>query len=202
LPYPGRRRGWAGLTSWVNAVSGPKITKAALCGPAFEEFFRDAYRPLLRDVVFAGWNPQEAEDAVSDALEEVLERWASIENPRAYARRAAISNLIKNKERGQARTQMRQIQRGDVPPEHYLDPGLLVWEQHEWVKQLLESLPPAQREVVAYMVDTFSQQEIALLLGKTEAAVRQNLRAARRRLAEYLAPTHGDKGVGSPGEEA
>ena len=34
--------------------------------------------------------------------------------------------------------------------------------------------------------DMFTAQEIAYLLGKTEAAVRQNLRAARKRLAGSL----------------
>ena len=82
---------------------------------------------------------------------EVLQRWDSIGNPRAYARRAAISNLIKDKERGLKRIQERLIQRGDVPPEHDLDPDLLVWEQREWVRLLLKSLPPAQQEVLACM---------------------------------------------------
>ena len=29
--------------------------------PTFEEFFRDTYQPLVRDVIFAGWDPDEAE---------------------------------------------------------------------------------------------------------------------------------------------
>ena len=155
--------------------------------PGFEEFFRDAYRPLVRDVIFAGWNPDEAEDAVSAAMIEVLQRWDSIGNPRAYARRAAISNLLKDKERGLKRVRERLIQRGDVSPEHDLDPDLLVWEQREWVRLLLKSLPPAQREVLACMASMFTQQETAERLGKTEAAVRQNLHAARKRLTKYLA---------------
>ncbi|HMH90226.1 MAG TPA: hypothetical protein VK586_03985 [Streptosporangiaceae bacterium] len=57
----------------------------------FEELFRDAYQALLRDAIFAGGNPHEAEDAVSAALEEVLRRWDRIDNPRAYARKATIS---------------------------------------------------------------------------------------------------------------
>jgi RNA polymerase sigma factor (sigma-70 family) len=161
--------------------------KASLPVPAFEEFFRGAYQLLIRDVIFAGGNPHEAEDAVSAAMAEVFQRWDQIRNPRAYARRAAISNLIKNKERGSRRIMDRLIQRGDVPLEYDLDPGLMVWEQQEWVAILLKSLPPAQREVLACIVDTFTQQEIAQLLGKTEAAVRQNLCAARKRLMSYLA---------------
>ncbi len=41
---------------------------------AFGEFFRDVYRPLVRDVIFAGGDPHEAEDAVSAAMVEVLQR--------------------------------------------------------------------------------------------------------------------------------
>jgi RNA polymerase sigma factor (sigma-70 family) len=153
----------------------------------FEDLFRDAYRGLLRDAIFAGGNLHEAEDAVSAALEEVLRRWDRIDDPRAYARRATISILIKNKQRGQQRVRDRMIQRGAYLTEHDLDPGLTVWEEQEWVMQLLESLPPAQREVLACLVDMFPRKEIAELLGKTDAAVRQNLCAARTSLVSYLA---------------
>jgi RNA polymerase sigma factor (sigma-70 family) len=155
----------------------------------FEELFRDAYQALLRDAIFAGGSPHEAEDAVSAALEEVLRRWDRIDNPRAYARKATISILIKNKERGQERLRDRIIERGEYPIEQDTDPGLTVWEEQEWVLQLLESLPPAQREVLACMVDLFPRKEIAQLLGKTDAAVRQNLCAARKSLVSYLAAT-------------
>jgi RNA polymerase sigma factor (sigma-70 family) len=153
---------------------------------AFGEFFRDAYQPLVRDVIFAGGQPHEAEDAVSAAMVEVLQRWDAIQNPRAYARRTAINNMIKSRQRGLQRISERLIQRGEVPPEGDEDPGLLVWEQQEWVTLLLKSLPVAQRQVLACMVDMFTAQEIAQLLGKTEAAVRQNLCAARKRLAGCL----------------
>jgi RNA polymerase sigma factor (sigma-70 family) len=89
------------------------------------------------------------------------------------------------------RIRERLIQRGDVQPEHHLDPGLAAWEQQEWMTLLLKALPPAQRKVLACMIDTFTLQEIAQLLGKTEAAIRQNLCAARKRLRSYLADTGG-----------
>lgn len=170
-----------------RAARRRRLPLPAVPADAFEELFRSAYQPLLRDAIFAGGNPQEAEDAVSAALAEVFQRWDSIDNPRAYARRATISILIKNKQRGQQRLRERLIQRGEVPAEQDLDPGLAVWEQQEWVIQLLESLTPAQREVLACVIDMFTRQEIAQLLGKTEAAVRQNLHAARKSLSSYLA---------------
>jgi RNA polymerase sigma factor (sigma-70 family) len=176
------------VTGGTAGIPGSAQMPAARAhGGAFEDLFRGAYQSLVRDAMFAGGNQYEAEDAVSAALEEVLRRWDSIEDPRAYARRAAISNLIKNRQRGQRRLQARMIQRGDYQPERDLDPGLTVWEEQEWVMQLLDSLPPAQREVLACMVDMFTPQEIAQLLGKTEAAVRQNLCAARKSLTSYLA---------------
>jgi DNA-directed RNA polymerase specialized sigma24 family protein len=75
-----------------------------------------------------------------------------------------------------------------------------VWEQREWVRLLLKSLPPAQREVLACMASMFTQQETAQRLGKTEAAVRQNLCAARKRLARCLAEMD-DPQAGTAGEE-
>jgi RNA polymerase sigma factor (sigma-70 family) len=157
----------------------------------FAEFFRSAYQPLLRDVIFVSGNLQEAEDALSAAMLEVLAGWDRINNPRGYARRAAISHLIKNKQRGLKRTQHRLIEQGQVPATHGLDPGLSAWDEQEWVTQLLKSLPSAQREVLACMIDQFSRKETAQILGKTEAAVRQNLRAARKKLVAFL--TEGDR---------
>lgn len=153
----------------------------------FENFYRSSYRLLLRDVIFAGGNPHEAEDALSAALVDVFQRWDRIVSPYAYARRAAISNLIKNRQRGLPRVRDRLIEHGAVPGAQEQDLALTAWEDQEWVMQLLDSLPEAQREVLACMIDELTRQEIAQLLGKSEAAVRQNLCAARARLASWLA---------------
>lgn len=163
-----------------------KRLKAMPAEQDFAEFFRSAYRPLLRDIIFVSGNPHEAEDALCAAMLEVLDRWDRIDNPRGYTRRAAISNVIKNKQRGLSRIQGRLIEQGQLPAAHGLDSGLSAWEEQEWVTQLLKSLPRAEQEVIAYMIDQFTRREIAQLLGKTEAAVRQNLRAARKRLTAFL----------------
>lgn len=164
-----------------------RLPAAKAHADAFTDLFKDAYQVLVRDVICAGGNPHEAEDVVNTALEEVLRKWDKIENPRAYARKAAINHLIKNRQRGQQRIRARMIERGDYRLERYSDPGLTVWEKQQWVMQFLEPLPPAQREVLAYMVDEFTPKEIAQLLGKSEAAVRQNLCTARKTLISYLA---------------
>lgn len=66
------------------------------------------------------------------------------------------------------------------------DPELTVWEDTEWVEHLLGKLPPAQREATDGIVAGWRQSEIALLLGKTPAAVRKNLQLARERLQAEL----------------
>jgi len=79
--------------------------------------------------------------------------------PIPSVRRAAINYAIKNRQRGLLRITERLVERGDVPLEGDLDPGLLVWEQQEWVTLLLKSLPLAERQVLACVVDAFRPQE-------------------------------------------
>jgi RNA polymerase sigma factor (sigma-70 family) len=179
----------AGRASARVAGEGAVTSRTALPPDGFCDFFRTWYRPLVRDVIFAGGHHDEAEDAVSVAMTEVFQRWDTIENPQAYARRVAINYAIRNRQRGLLRITERLVERGDVPLEGDLDPGLLIWEQREWVTLLLKSLSPAERQVLAFVVDAFRPAEIAQLLGKTEAAVRQNLHTARKRLARRLGET-------------
>jgi RNA polymerase sigma factor (sigma-70 family) len=179
-----------------NAAVGDSLPQSApKMPPATEEFYRKTYPRLLRYAIFvASGNVHDAEDAVSAALLEVCSRWEKIENPAAYARRVIINNLSKGMQGGLRRTCERQIQRGDYPRPSQ-DPNLTVWEDWEWVMQLLRSLPPAQRKVLACMIDEASTREIAELLGKTDATVRQNLHAARTRLKHHLAQRGGPMSV-------
>jgi RNA polymerase sigma-70 factor (ECF subfamily) len=160
-------------------VASP-IARPRRAPAGFEEFWRAAYRRLLAAVMYAGAAEDVAHDAVAAAMEEVLRRWDSIDDPFAYAQRAVVTHFIKD-EMGPRRVAGRVIARGAVAGE-YEDSRLTLWEDGQWVGQLLASLPAAQRDVMALIVDEFGPAEVARLLGKNPAAVRQNLRAARRRL--------------------
>jgi RNA polymerase sigma factor (sigma-70 family) len=156
----------------------------------FEKFFKDAYRTLRAAALYAGATWDEAEDAVATGMAEVWRRWNKIDNHLAYARLAVNHALVK-----EAVKHRRVI--GDVTDPDELkcdrrgesddDPRLSVWEDREWVMALLQSLPPAQRAVMACIVDEFTPAEVAELLGRTPTAVRQNLCAARQRLKQALA---------------
>jgi DNA-directed RNA polymerase specialized sigma24 family protein len=125
---------------------------AQLSNAEFEQLLREIFRPLVGMALsLYGITPEEAADAAEAALKEVLQRWATLDNPRAYAYRATRSNVLKIK-RTQARHDralLRKIRRGDFQPEAHADPGLMEVEYRQWVMSMLDSLPRAQREAVA-----------------------------------------------------
>lgn len=168
----------------ASAVAIPRVAQQAPAG--FERFFRENYRQLCRFAQYLGFTESQADEAVAAAMREMLRRWAEIKDPTAYARRAVVHNAIKAKERGDLgnldRIRDRMVERRTAPPEAGEDPDMVAWENEQWVIQLLESLSPAQREVVEHVVNGFTPTEIAELLGKSPAAIRQRLHAARERL--------------------
>jgi RNA polymerase sigma-70 factor (ECF subfamily) len=127
----------------------------------------------------------QAQDAAAEACADLFSRWGGVEHPYAYARTAAVRVVIKARERGDERLRHRLAQQGGVA-EGREDPGLTAWEDREWVVSLLCELPPAQREVMSWVVDEFTPAEVALLLGRTPAAVRRALADARARLKREL----------------
>lgn len=150
----------------------------------FEQFWKDNYKKLLVIAMVNGAALHEAHDVADAAMEEVLRRWYYIEYPAAYAKRAVVSNLIKLRTRPRNLVS-RLVVCGEVADD-YDDADLTIWEDREWVDQLLSRLPPAQREVMDLTIKEFDPAEIAKLLGKNPAAVRQNLCAARQRLKRML----------------
>ena len=161
----------------------PEAGQPAPPPAGFIAFFRAEYRKLMVTAMSVGATRAEADEAAAAAMEEVLRRWDQIDTPLAYGKRAALSNFFKEKERGLDRIRQRLQQGCEARRDGAAGAGLSVWEDKQWVIQILGSLPPAQREVLALVVDGLTPAEIALHLGKTAAAVRQNLCAARARLA-------------------
>lgn len=206
----GRDRGRpVGETENVAAqavASTPALLRAAGELAAFEAFYRQNYRLLVKIAMYVGAAGDDAEDAADEAMTEVFRRWAEIRNPLAYARRAVVTHFLKGRERGLSRVRSRLRERGEGRQEGREDPGLIVWEDEQWVSQLLRSLPSTQQEVMALVVDEFSPTEIAALVGRNPSAIRQNLAAARRRLEQALeedaAGQHADKVATALREEA
>src|SRR2546429_8267796 len=101
-----------------------------------ELFSRRHYRQLMKVVMAAGATPDEAYEAVDQTMEELVRRWHKIEYPSAYARRAVMTNFIKRRKRDrEGLTHM--IQGGHVCPEADDSREMNVWEDDQWVTQLL-----------------------------------------------------------------
>jgi RNA polymerase sigma-70 factor (ECF subfamily) len=152
----------------------------------FPTFFRSAYRELLKTAMYTGATKHEADEATAAAMREVLRRWGELNDPLAYARRAVVSNFIKENTRNLDRIRRRQVEQHAGTAEGRTDLNLTVWEDREWVLQMLRSLPPGQRAVMAFVVDGFTPTETSTLLGRSPAAIRQSLHDARVRLKAAL----------------
>ncbi|MEV5561199.1 RNA polymerase sigma factor [Nonomuraea wenchangensis] len=150
-----------------------------------EQFFRDHYRLLMKVARMHGATAQEADDAVGMTMIDLWQRWHAINNPKAYACRAVISNFIKN--RNQANRESERLLRTQAPPmEADWDFRMTLWEDREWVEQMLDQLPPVQREVMACYLEGLASVEIGEYLSKSPATIRKNLQFARERLKQII----------------
>jgi RNA polymerase sigma factor (sigma-70 family) len=137
----------------------------------------------------AGATLEEAEDAVSKTLTEMLRIWPVPGHPLRYARKAVVHNFIKDKTRGTARVACRLVERGHVTPhEGAEDQRLAAREGHEWTESVLSELTGAQREVMQLVAGGLSHEEIAEAIGKSGDVVRRRLSDARARLVKILNP--------------
>jgi RNA polymerase sigma factor (sigma-70 family) len=145
---------------------------------SFDDFFRGQYRQTVRFVMRVGATPEEAEDAAQTAMAEVFRCWASLTNPAAWARTAAVRTYINtvSRDRVGRRLTERMVQ------ESVLSSEVDETEQHQWVVQQLRGLPAAQLEAMAFAFDGYQPIEIAALTGKDAQTIRSNLREARKRL--------------------
>jgi RNA polymerase sigma-70 factor (ECF subfamily) len=153
-----------------------------------EVFYGTEYRKLVKILRVMGATKEEAEDAAQRALEYIFKRSRSTQDPidnlDAYACRAAIRFFIKERQHDRGR-QPREIEGGHLTLPAYLDDELTAWEDKQWVEHVLESLTPAQRDVIRLVLEGASNMEIAEKLGKNDATVRQHLHNARDQLKEH-----------------
>lgn len=151
-----------------------------------EAFFHDHYRYFLVAAMALGATVDDAYEAVQAAVADMLERdtWSRLtRNPRAWVRKAVRHAYYDQQEK---RRRSREIESLPPPSGSYQGGSPNVWEDWQWVGQMLSTLPPAQREVFELVLAELDAKEIADLLGKTPATIRQNLAHARRRLRTNL----------------
>lgn len=165
-----------------QAVPAPRPDSRA----DLEAFLNGYYRYFLMAPMAVGATLDDAYEAVQAAVADMLEKdtWSRLtRNPKAWVRKAVRHAYYDQQEN---RRRRREIENLPLPSGSYPDGSPNVWEDWQWVAQMLSTLPPAQREVFELVLAELDAKEIADLLGKTPAAIRQNLAHARRRLKANL----------------
>nr|WP_042197496.1 sigma-70 family RNA polymerase sigma factor [Kibdelosporangium sp. MJ126-NF4]CEL23001.1 WhiB-type transcriptional regulator [Kibdelosporangium sp. MJ126-NF4]CTQ90141.1 WhiB-type transcriptional regulator [Kibdelosporangium sp. MJ126-NF4] len=156
---------------------------------AFTEFYCAEVKPLVRFVMKIGATEHEAADAAQAALIQAWTDWDSIHTtPRAWARTVATREF--HRLRAGPETPHEAIP--DRPELLSPESVVIISERTRAALDMLNTLPPVQREVLAWKADGFTIAEIAQGTAcRTEAAVRKNLQRARASLRALLAEGEG-----------
>ncbi|MGW4725455.1 RNA polymerase sigma factor [Streptomyces sp. NPDC004291] len=166
------------------ATAPPARPRTAAQHPGdFAAFYTTEMTRVTVFLMNLGASPYEAADATHEAFLIILpDKWRTLEHPRAYLRTVAY------------RKYLQQITSRALPTDPVPDrPGgtcpvelLVLSDEQQHLLDLLATLPPAEREAMAWKLDGFSHEETAAFLGKNPAAVRQAYGRARTRLKKAL----------------
>jgi RNA polymerase sigma-70 factor (sigma-E family) len=148
-----------------------------------ERFLAERGGHLLRAAVLLTGSREAGEDLVQAALERLLPRWRTIEDPEGYLRRT-IYNLAADGWRRRFRWRARVALLGSGALSSAPDGSVRV-EQRDELVRLLVRLPPAQRAaiVLRYWED-LSEAEAADVLGCSASTVRSAVSRGLGRLRE------------------
>ncbi len=155
----------------------------------FEVFWNHHYRYYLTVLMAVGATKEDAHDAIGDVIGDMLKKntWVRLTtNPKAWVRKAVLHTYYDRQKKQRVRFRREFEGHLAVAPDSYVDDGPNVWEDWQWVQQMLSTLPPTQRTIFELAIADFGTREIADVLGKNPDAVRQNLTHARKRLRANL----------------
>jgi RNA polymerase sigma factor (sigma-70 family) len=192
----------------MNQSGGAAATASDAIMPGqLQAVYTAEYVKLVKILRIMGATMDEAEDAVQKTMTDFAKRskpgQASISNPAAYLRKAAINFFIKERQRDRERLP-RELKGGHLTLPAYLDTELTAYEDEQWVEHVLESLTPAQRDVIKLVISGASTHEIAEQLGKNDVTIRQLRKTGRDSLLEHpeiaaRAPRELQPGLPDPG---
>jgi RNA polymerase sigma factor (sigma-70 family) len=151
---------------------------------AFEVFYRRNVKQLIAFLLAQGAQLADAVDIVQDTLCAAYTHWPSIDNHKAWAHKVASRALVRKI------ASLREDLVSETPEPNPLlrNTDINHWEQQHDLVRVLTTLPPRQRQVMAwYLFCSYTPTEIAEALGIQPSTVRANLRKARRSLAKRLA---------------
>lgn len=144
----------------------------------FVSFFHERFGRTVVLLIAMGASRTDAEDATQEAMVQAWQSWRSIDKPEAWVRTVAVRGYWKL-----IRARPQTVSLDGAVPESIAAPGLSIFtEEQQHVLRLLRALPPMQCSVAALAYDGLTCDEIAALLGISEATVRSHLRHVRKNL--------------------
>ncbi|GGP61056.1 RNA polymerase sigma factor [Streptomyces abikoensis] len=157
---------------------------------AFSAFYRATIRPLVGFLINQGASLAVAADIAQDTMTKAYQRWSELRDPRAWAHTVASRALIRTF------ASVDEDLVGAVPEPTSLlarPDAIAEWEARYDARPMLASLPPRQRQALAWTLAGYTPGDIAELLGLPVDTVRGNLAKARRAAAAYLATKEGQR---------
>ncbi|MGW7071877.1 RNA polymerase sigma factor [Streptomyces sp. NPDC054855] len=154
----------------------------------FSTFYRATLRPLVQFLINQGAPVHLAADIAQETLSKAYSRWTEVDHPRGWVHKVASRALIRHMSRTV------EDPTGDVPEASPLVPhpdALSEWESKHSILRILQNLPPRQRQVLAWTFSGYTPTEIAAEIDLTPAAVRSNLKKARRTALQQI-EQHGE----------
>ncbi|BFP56771.1 MULTISPECIES: sigma-70 family RNA polymerase sigma factor [Streptomyces] len=148
----------------------------------FASFYRAQLRPLVGFLINQGAGVRDAADIAQESMTDAYRRWGDIEYPKAWIHKAASRALVRKVAHVEELVE-------EVPEPTSLLPrpdAIAEWEVRHDALLILRSLPPRQRQVMAWTLNGFTPTDIADHLGLPAETVRANLKKARRAAAARL----------------
>jgi RNA polymerase sigma factor (sigma-70 family) len=170
----------------------------------FERFYIDNFRflsGLAGQMLAAGGLGPQAEEVVNEVFLQAIEKgnWPDQQKARTYFRTAVIHRSI-----DELRRRHQALPLDDREPASPVD-EVAARIDEALVRDVLDQLPPAQREIMELVYEGLSGPEIAARLGKREPSVRSSIRSARARLRPLFPPQRhaqeNDESTSTLGEE-
>ncbi|MEV4567637.1 sigma-70 family RNA polymerase sigma factor [Nonomuraea sp. NPDC049419] len=163
----------------------------------FSSFYRSAIHSLVAFLINQGARICVAGDIAQDTMTKAYQHWPEIDNPPAWVRTVASRALVRHC------TETREEALDPVPEPTALLPRpeeAAAWEARQDIVQALRTLPPRQRQVMAWTLSGYTPAEIAEELGISPNAVSASLKKARRATIAHLARAEEDRDA-RPGSE-
>ncbi|PPJ05434.1 sigma-70 family RNA polymerase sigma factor [Nocardia nova] len=165
-----------------TAVPARNIELEAANREAFSTFYREFVPRLVALLIAKGARPADAADIAQDTMMKLWRHWSTITSPKAWTRTVAGRELARRIGAIDEDLIAEPERSALLPSASDIDE----WIQSDDYYRVLATLPPRQRQVLAWTMDGYKPAEIAEELHLKPQTVRSNLRNARRTIATQL----------------